>query len=114
MLKPVNLLGHQVNVIYDSQQLSGYIIREDQDEPFVTIIQLEDGRVVLSTECVYSIAPVIGPCLHAAVKCTSCGNVAKPAQFMALKKRVRSPEAAGQSRQAAKKGGWPKGKPRKS
>ncbi|MFB5759035.1 hypothetical protein [Paenibacillus medicaginis] len=32
----------------------GKIIRDDMEEPNRMIIQLEDGRVVLSTECQYS------------------------------------------------------------
>ncbi|MFL1672553.1 hypothetical protein [Paenibacillus dendritiformis] len=51
-------LGKEVNVYfhYDlSNQFNGKIIRDDMTEPFVTIIQLDDDRVVLTTECQYSL-----------------------------------------------------------
>lgn len=39
---------------YDtSQSLNGKIVRDDMEEPFETIIQLEDGRFVRSVECAY-------------------------------------------------------------
>ena len=40
---------------YDlSNQLRGVVVRDDAEEPFQTIIKLEDGRHVLATECMYS------------------------------------------------------------
>lgn len=40
---------------YDtSRELTGTIIRNDIEEPFRTMIALDDGRVVLDTECQYS------------------------------------------------------------
>ena len=40
---------------YDlSRQLSGVVVRDDAEEPFQTIIKLDDGRYVLTTECMYS------------------------------------------------------------
>ncbi len=40
---------------YDtSRRLKGVIVRDDVEEPFLTIIKLEDGRHVLATECQYS------------------------------------------------------------
>ena len=40
---------------YDtSKTLKGVIVRNDREEPFLTIIKLEDGRHVLATECQYS------------------------------------------------------------
>ena len=41
---------------YDtSQMVMGTIIRDDMEHPFRTIIELDDGRVVLSVECQYNI-----------------------------------------------------------
>lgn len=34
--------------------LYGTIVRDDMEEPFVTIIRLDNGRYVLATECQYS------------------------------------------------------------
>ena len=40
---------------YDtSKTLGGQIVRNDIEEPFVTIIRLDDGRHILDTECQYS------------------------------------------------------------
>ena len=37
---------------YDlTKVVKGTIVRDDDDEPFVTIIKLDDGRFVLDTEC---------------------------------------------------------------
>lgn len=49
------------------------------------------------------------------VTCPHCGqeHEVNPAALLASRPRKRSPEGAEQSRQAAKKGGWPKGRPRK-
>lgn len=42
---------------YDtSKQVAGRIVRDDREEPFETIIWLEDGRFVRGTECQYSFA----------------------------------------------------------
>lgn len=42
---------------YDTQRLlDGVVVRDDIEEPFLTIIKLEDGRHVLATECQYSIS----------------------------------------------------------
>ena len=39
---------------YDSSRsVDGTVIRDDAEEPGRMIIQLDDGRVVLSTECMY-------------------------------------------------------------
>lgn len=39
---------------YDSSHtVDGTVIRDDAEEPGRMIIQLDDGRVVLSTECMY-------------------------------------------------------------
>lgn len=50
-------IGRIVDVCfrYDlSKRIRGVIIRDDKEDPGVTIIRLIDGRVVLSTECQYS------------------------------------------------------------
>ena len=41
---------------YDtSVMIDGTIIRDDRDEPYETLIRLDDGRILRSTECQYSI-----------------------------------------------------------
>jgi len=53
-------LGKRVKVCfwYDtSNTFLGTIIRDDAEEPYVEIIQLDSGIVILSTECQYS--PVV-------------------------------------------------------
>lgn len=45
----------QVCFNYDTDKiLMGKIIRDDIEEPFKTIILLDDGRCVMATECMYS------------------------------------------------------------
>lgn len=47
-------LGRRTRVCfhYDtSQQLGGRVVRDDGEAPWVTIIQLDNGRYVLATEC---------------------------------------------------------------
>ena len=34
--------------------IEGEIVRDDREEPFETIIRLQDGRFVRSVECMYS------------------------------------------------------------
>jgi len=56
--KQGTFLGKKVNVcfLYDtSRTIEGKIIRDDMEEPFITIIKLADGRHVLATECQYQI-----------------------------------------------------------
>lgn len=51
-------LGARVQVCfhYDtSQMFDGIILRDDVEDPGLGIIQLDNGRVVLMTECQYSI-----------------------------------------------------------
>lgn len=48
--------GSRVRVCfnYDSgRTVDGTVLRDDAEEPGRMIIQLDDGRVVLSTECMY-------------------------------------------------------------
>jgi len=52
-------LGRRVNVCfhYDTAHMfPGVIVRDDMEEPFLTIIALDNGRYVLATECQYSLA----------------------------------------------------------
>lgn len=56
-------LGKKVVVCfwYDTQHpLNGLIIREDKEEPWETIILLEDGRILRSTECMYAYRSEVG------------------------------------------------------
>lgn len=40
---------------YDtSRRVHGKVVRDDIEEPFITIIKLTDGRYVLASECQYS------------------------------------------------------------
>lgn len=38
-----------------SKIVKGIIVRDDIEEPLITIIRLDDGRYVLATECQYSL-----------------------------------------------------------
>jgi len=41
---------------YDlDKKFGGFVVRDDAEEPWVTIIKLDDGRYVLATECQYSL-----------------------------------------------------------
>ncbi len=54
--KQGSFVGKQVNVCfnYDSGRMfPGVCIRDDMEEPFLTIFHLDDGRAVLATECQY-------------------------------------------------------------
>lgn len=49
-------LGKKTKVCfyYDTSKfLYGTIVRDDDESPFTTLIELEDGRVVNSNECQY-------------------------------------------------------------
>ncbi len=53
-----DFLGKRCEVIFHrdtSQDIGGEIIRDDMEDPFVTILALDDGRVVLGTECQYRV-----------------------------------------------------------
>lgn len=50
-------LGRRVNVCFHHDTeitVGGEIVRDDVEEPYRTIIRLDDGRHVLSTECQYT------------------------------------------------------------
>lgn len=54
-------LGREVLVFfkYDTtKQITGVCVRDDCEDPHITIFQLEDGRHVLATECQYSPKPI--------------------------------------------------------
>jgi hypothetical protein len=44
----------RVQFHYGPDELIGKFIRVDMESPYATIIQLDDGRVVLGEECQYS------------------------------------------------------------
>ncbi|OUS72968.1 hypothetical protein B1748_23455 [Paenibacillus sp. MY03] len=49
---------HRVEVTFNrdlENKILGRMLRNDHEEPGVTIIMLDDGRVVLDTECQYSL-----------------------------------------------------------
>lgn len=51
-------LGKRVRVCFHfdtSHTFPGTIVRDDAEEPWVTIISLDIGRVVLATECQYAV-----------------------------------------------------------
>ena len=55
--KQGNYAGKRVTVRFrmnQSKPTGGAFVRDDCEAPFVKIIQLDDGRFVLSTECRYS------------------------------------------------------------
>jgi hypothetical protein len=50
-------LGKRARVCFNyntAREVMGTIVRDDMEAPFVTIISLDDKRVVLATECQYS------------------------------------------------------------
>lgn len=50
-------LGREVKVCFHSdtsKTLKGTIVRADAEDPFVDIIQLENGKYILTTECQYT------------------------------------------------------------
>lgn len=53
-------LGKRTQVCFNydtSKVVMGTIVRDDYEEPWVTIISLDDGRVVLASECQHSPEP---------------------------------------------------------
>ncbi len=50
-------LGKRTKVCFNCDAdhcVMGTIVRDDHEEPWVTIISLDNGRVVLATECMHS------------------------------------------------------------
>lgn len=59
--KQSRYVGMRVEVCFrfnTEQTINGTIIRDDVTEPHLTIIQLDDKRVVLGTECQYRLPEV--------------------------------------------------------
>lgn len=56
--KQGNMLGEHVSVSFareTSTLFAGLVVRDDIEDPFRTIIQLDDGRFVLGSECQWSV-----------------------------------------------------------
>lgn len=54
--KQGDLLGSTVDVCFNydlKNRLPGKIVRDDIEDPFRTIIELKDGRMIMATECQY-------------------------------------------------------------
>jgi len=57
--KQGKVLGDKVWVAFHYQpdkKIEGVIVRDDMDDPYRTIIKLNDGRHVMAKECHYSFA----------------------------------------------------------
>lgn len=54
--KQSDWVGRTVRVCfnYEAREIGGTVVRCDAEEPGKMIIALDDGRYVLSTECMYS------------------------------------------------------------
>lgn len=55
--KQSNHLNKRTKVCFNydtSSLIDGTIVRDDLEQPFVTLIKLDDGRYVKSTECQYT------------------------------------------------------------
>ena len=55
--KQGDLVGKRVQVCFNydtSEQIGGTVVRDDIEEPFVSIFKLDDGRHILSRECQYT------------------------------------------------------------
>ena len=58
--KQGSYLNRRVRVFFNYETeftIRGTVVREDDEEPGVMIIRLDDNRYVLSTECQYSLLP---------------------------------------------------------
>jgi len=58
--KQGDMLGQSVDVFFNydsSRKLRATCVRQDIEAPHRTIFQLDDGRVLLATECQYFIGP---------------------------------------------------------
>jgi hypothetical protein len=57
--KQGEFLGRRARVLfhYQDPEVLGTIVRDDNEPPWRTIIRLDDGRVVLASECQYSPFP---------------------------------------------------------
>lgn len=55
-----SLLNQRVRVCFrrdTGHTIGGLVVRDDMEEPFRTIIRLDDGRHVLADECQYTVEP---------------------------------------------------------
>ncbi len=51
-----HLIGHRVSVCFASEPdrtTGGVMVRQDDELPYVEIIRLDDGRLVLTAECLW-------------------------------------------------------------
>lgn len=51
-------LNKEVKVCFNYElrkEIKGVIVRDDMEEPHMTLIKLEDGRIVSTAECQYSL-----------------------------------------------------------
>ena len=58
--RQVGLFGRRVDVCFHyntAHRVLGRIVRDDAEEPYQTIILLDDGRVVLAAECQFNLLP---------------------------------------------------------
>lgn len=57
--KQGTFLGKKTKVcfFYETDYLKGVVVRDDAEAPFLTIIRLDDGRYIMSTECQYAPEP---------------------------------------------------------
>lgn len=58
--KQSTLLGEKVRICFhsdSSKKIEGVCVRDDIEDPFLTIFRLADDRYVLATECMYSKKP---------------------------------------------------------
>lgn len=49
-------LGKKVRVCFHhdtTKEIDGEVVRDDMEQPYLTVIRLDDGRHVLATECQY-------------------------------------------------------------
>ena len=56
--KQSEYLGKRTEVCFNynlKQIIMGTVVRDDREEPFRTIIKLDDGRYVEAVECQYSV-----------------------------------------------------------
>lgn len=54
--KQGSFLGKRVLVCFNydtTREFPGVCLRDDNEEPFRTVFSLDDGRIVLATECQY-------------------------------------------------------------
>jgi hypothetical protein len=58
--KQGDYVGQRVQVLYhyaeppSGERPQGSVVRDDMEEPFITIFCMDDGRYLLATECQYS------------------------------------------------------------